>query len=491
VLGALVALAVLAERRGNVPFALVDLAAGCSLLVAGVFTVWARGLLAGALLLAAAASWFVVTADVAGGLTDRLTYVHRALVVAALLWTSGRVTVVRVAVVVVAFVGSVDPGRAFSMAWLAVIGAASVAVLVADVVRRQSMWRFAVPASVGVFLWSAAAGILLRHDVYDPAVRSALYGFGLGLAAMAIAGSETGLLARPRAPTTADIVRDGGPADVRVAFRSADNTEFEDIGGHPFAARLGEATERVELGADLGEAVVAFPTAAFDVARAQRELTDGLRLLAANRRALQVTRSQAVEVVASEQRIREADEHAASQIGLELDRLVVRRIHEALELVDVHPADVGSDARSALLEVLAEVQALAAGLSPAALDGGLRAALASLADQQPLPVDVGLVDVSVDPPVARALYFAAAECLTNAVRHASASTLRLRLGMRETDVELIVSDDGCGGARIAPGGGLAGIAARLESLGGGLVLRAGGEGGTVITVHLPLAADSS
>jgi hypothetical protein len=75
VLGAVVALAVLAERRGNVPFALVDLAAGCSLLVAGVVTVWARGLLAGALLLAAAASWFVVTADVAGGLTDRLTYV--------------------------------------------------------------------------------------------------------------------------------------------------------------------------------------------------------------------------------------------------------------------------------------------------------------------------------------------------------------------------------------------------------------------------------
>ena len=190
---------------------------------------------------------------------------------------------------------------------------------------------------------------------------------------------------------------------------------------------------------------MAFPTAAFDVARAQRELTDGLRLLAANRRALQVTRSQAVEVVASEQRIREADERAASQIGSELDRLVVRRIHEALEFVDVHPADVGSDARSALLEVLAEVQALAAGLSPAALDGGLRAALASLADQQPLPVDVGLVDVSVDPPVARALYFAAAECLTNAVRHASASTLPTEAGTRETDVELIVSDDGCGG----------------------------------------------
>ena len=81
-------------------------------------------------------------------------------------------------------------------------------------------------------------------------------------------------------------------------------------------------------------------------------------------------------------------------------------------------------------------------------------------------MDVGLVDVSVDPPVARALYFAAAECLTNVVL-TPPSTLPTEAGTRETDVELIVSDDGCGGARIAPGGGLAGIAARLESLGGG------------------------
>ena len=53
-----------------------------------------------------------------------------------------------------------------------------------------------------------------------------------------------------------------------------------------------------------------------------------------------------------------------------------------------------------------------------------------------------------------------------------------------------MTDDGCGGARVVPGGGLAGLATRLESLGGGLVLRAGGEGGTEITVHLPLAINS-
>jgi signal transduction histidine kinase len=428
----------------------------------------------------------VATADLVGG--HHLAWVHRALVVQALLISSGRTTAIRVAVVAVAYAGSIDAGRAFSPQWLAVIGGATIAMLVADRVRRESTWWFVIPASMGVMLWTAAVGILRRHDVFEPLTRSALYGLGLGLAAFTVALSKPGLFARAGAPTTADMVRDGDPAAIRVGFRAFDSTEFEDIRGQLFVPRPDEATTRIELGSDLGEAVVAFPAATLDVARPQRELTEGLRLLAANHRALRVTRSQATEVAASEQRIREADEHASSQIGFELDRLVVQRINEALELVGDNPTDAGTDARTALLEVQSEVQALAAGLSPTALDGGLRAALDSLAHHQPVPVDAHLVDVDVDPMVSRALYFAAAECLTNAVRHASASRLELTLRERGPYAELIVTDNGCGGAYIASGGGLAGLATRLESLGGGLAPRAGGEGGTVITVHLPLAS---
>lgn len=137
------------------------------------------------------------------------------------------------------------------------------------------------------------------------------------------------------------------------------------------------------------------------------------------------------------------------------------------------------------------MQTLAAGLSPTVLDGGLRRAPASLADHQPVPVDARLVDVRVDRYVERALYFAAAECLTSAVRHASASWLQLTFRERGTDAEVTETHDGCGGAWIAPGGGLAGLEARLEALGGGLALRAREEGGTLITVHLPLAIGSS
>jgi signal transduction histidine kinase len=489
--GASLVLAVFAERRDKVLFPRIDLASGCSLIVAGWLTTrTGGGRLAGALLLTAAASWFVATADLVGGLTDSLTWIHRALVVHALLLTSGRTTVVRVAVILVAYAGSIDLGRALSTRWLAVVGGATIALVLTDGIRRESTWRFATPASIGVLVWTAAVGFFRPHDMFDPRTRFSLYGTGLGLAAFSIAVSKTRLSVRAGAPSTADIVRDGGPADIRVGFRSPGTTEFEDVSGQPFVPRSDEATTRIGLGADLGEAVLAFSTDAIDVARAERELTEGLRLLAANHRALLVTRSQAIEVAASERRIREADEHASAQIGFELDRLVVQRINEALELMGEQPSDAGADARDALVEVRSEVQTLAAGLSPAALDGGLRAALTFLADHQPMPVDAHLDDVCVDPHIARALYFAASECLTNAVRHAFASRLQLTLQERGADAELTVNDDGRGGARIAPGGGLAGLAARLESLGGDLLVRAGGEGGTEITARLPLAIDN-
>src|SRR3954469_15144102 len=79
----LLVLAVLAERRGNVVFPVIDLATGCSLILAGALTMRAGRQIPGVLLLVAAASWFAATAELAGGFTDRLTWVHRALLVQA------------------------------------------------------------------------------------------------------------------------------------------------------------------------------------------------------------------------------------------------------------------------------------------------------------------------------------------------------------------------------------------------------------------------
>ena len=161
---------------------------------------------------------------------------------------------------------------------------------------------------------------------------------------------------------------------------------------------------------------------------------------------------------------------------------MVRRIDQALDLL----GDGEPDNRAALLDVLAEVRALAGGLVPPALDRGLRAALVALAAEQPVPVDVDVVDVWLSPEAARTLYFAAAECLTNAARHASASRLELSLAVVRSNAELTVGDNGRGGAAPVPGGGLAGLSSRLAALGGQIEIRANGEGGTVITASLPL-----
>jgi signal transduction histidine kinase len=479
VLAVLLALAVASERRGNPRYPWIDLATGCALIVAAVWTTSNRPL-PGLLLLASASSWFVVTAGLAGSWTDELLYVHRALVVQALLVSSGRLSVVRVAAIGVAYVGAIDLGRARSTRWLAATALAAVAVLALDTVRRRSSWRFAAAAATSVVLWWSVPGFFFSLNLLHHPSGDIVYGIGLTLSALTVALAGTSVL-RPADIGSADIVRDGGRADVRIAFRAPGRTEFEDVDGRPFAAADGEHVARMELGGDLGEALVALPTAV-DPASAAADLSDGLRLLAANRRALQVLRTQAGEVAASEQRIRQADERAAEQVGLELNRLVVSRIDNALDLL----GDDEPDSRTALLEVLAEVRALATGLAPVALDSGLRAALVSLAAEQPVPVDAEVADVRLSQPAARALYFAAAECLTNAIRHASASRLELSLVAENGRAELTISDNGRGGATLVPEGGLAGLASRLAALGGHIEIRATGEGGTAITVHLPL-----
>ena len=88
--------------------------------------------------------------------------------------------------------------------------------------------------------------------------------------------------------------------------------------------------------------------------------------------------------------------------------------------------------RGAALELehaLAELRELARGLHPAVLaDRGLAPALETLASRAPLPVSVeGVPEERLAEPVEAAVYFVVAESLTNAVKHAEASELRVRM----------------------------------------------------------------
>jgi signal transduction histidine kinase len=89
-------------------------------------------------------------------------------------------------------------------------------------------------------------------------------------------------------------------------------------------------------------------------------------------------------------------------------------------------------------------------------------------------------------PIEIAAYYVASEALANAMKHAQASRVEVSLTARQGSLLLSVRDDGVGGADPARGSGLAGLADRVEALGGSIDVHSAAGAGTRITVDLPL-----
>ena len=121
-----------------------------------------------------------------------------------------------------------------------------------------------------------------------------------------------------------------------------------------------------------------------------------------------------------------------------------------------------------LADAAAELQELARGIHPALLsEGGLGPALRTLARRSPAPVDLDVTTNTRFPePVEIAAYYVASEALSNAMKHAQASRVEISLAANDGSLLLSVRDDGVGGADPVRGSGLAGLADRVEALGG-------------------------
>ncbi len=96
----------------------------------------------------------------------------------------------------------------------------------------------------------------------------------------------------------------------------------------------------------------------------------------------------------------------------------------------------------------------------------------------------------VNRPVAQELIMIAREAVHNAANHASPSMVRLKLGFREDDLAVAVTDDGCGfePELVSSDGmhfGLVGMRERATKLGGSLELSSVRSVGTQITVRIP------
>jgi signal transduction histidine kinase len=141
-----------------------------------------------------------------------------------------------------------------------------------------------------------------------------------------------------------------------------------------------------------------------------------------------------------------------------------------------------------LTAVLDELREISSGIHPAILsEGGLTPALKTLARRSPIPV---LLDVSVEgrlpDSIEVAAYYVIAEMLTNAAKHADATTVKVNVAELDGKLQLSVRDDGVGGADPARGSGLVGLRDRVEALGGTAAVDSPSGAGTAIEVVLPL-----
>ena len=146
--------------------------------------------------------------------------------------------------------------------------------------------------------------------------------------------------------------------------------------------------------------------------------------------------------------------------------------------------------------VLADLRAMVHELRPASsadlggLEEAIRALTESTANRTGLTFRVfgghGLDQVRGE--LAEDVYRVIAEAIHNVVRHAGASTVTIRLGIRDDRLTATVGDDGQGMAQKDPGAGygLTTMRERAERWGGTVTVRPGRSRGTVVRLTLPL-----
>jgi signal transduction histidine kinase len=139
-------------------------------------------------------------------------------------------------------------------------------------------------------------------------------------------------------------------------------------------------------------------------------------------------------------------------------------------------------------DVLQELRELARGLHPAILaDSGLHPALKARARRSSVPVNLDVqVDRRLPEPVETAAYYTVSEALTNAAKHARATTADIKMTESDGVLHLHVHDDGRGGAGFSRGSGLIGLKDRAEALGGRLRLQSPPGAGTALEITLPI-----
>lgn len=190
-----------------------------------------------------------------------------------------------------------------------------------------------------------------------------------------------------------------------------------------------------------------------------------------------------------ERRRLERNLHDGAQQRLTVALLALRRLEQQVG-DDPEVATLVRSAREELEGAIAELRELARGLHPPLLARrGLAAAVRAASARSSIPIELDLrIDTAVHPAVEAAAYYVCAEAVTNAVKHAHASGVRLRIVREDALLTVEVRDDGIGGARIdedSDATGLSGLRDRVEALEGTLDVVSPPGSGTLLVARFP------
>jgi len=205
-------------------------------------------------------------------------------------------------------------------------------------------------------------------------------------------------------------------------------------------------------------------------------------------RKLADSRARIVEATDSERRRLERNLHDGAQQRLVSVALRLQLVKTALKRDSPRAESLLGEAEAELERALGELRELARGIHPASLTTlGLRLALVGLVNRAPVPVEVTRIpDERLPEPIEVAIYYFVAEATTNIAKYAQATQATVAVDRSDGIVNVVVTDDGIGGADPQDGTGLVGLTDRIEALGGRLHIESPPGHGTRLSAEIPV-----
>lgn len=202
---------------------------------------------------------------------------------------------------------------------------------------------------------------------------------------------------------------------------------------------------------------------------------------------LTATRAAALDAHATELRRIERSLHDSTQNPLVGANVLIGAARRRLVDDPASADDLLEQAQTAVEHALSELRSTVRGILPPVLaDRGLDGAISGLAATSAVPTTVDVhIEVRCPASVEASAYFMVSEALTNIARHSGAEQATIRVRGAGDELEVVVTDDGRGGAAEGSGSGLTGMRRRIEAHDGELTVISPVGGPTTVRARIP------